>query len=68
MKKVYLSETNKKVWGVLGGVGEAFDIDPTLIRLLFVFLMFATAVVPAVFTYILAWLIIPKVPVARVVD
>jgi len=67
MKKIYLSQADKKIGGVLGGVGEAIDVDPTLFRLLFVFLMFATAIFPAVFTYLIAWLIIPKTPITRVV-
>jgi len=60
MRTVYLSRENKKIGGVLGGIGEALDIDPTLLRLLFIFLMLLTAVIPAILTYLLAWLIIPK--------
>ncbi|WP_430748829.1 PspC domain-containing protein [Clostridium intestinale] len=32
-KKLYLSETDKKLSGVCGGIAEYFDIDSTLIRL-----------------------------------
>ena len=35
-KKLYRSRTNKMLCGVCGGIGEYFNIDPTLIRLLFV--------------------------------
>ena len=35
-KKLYKSRTNKKVAGVCGGIGEYFNIDPTLVRLGFV--------------------------------
>ena len=60
MKKLYLSNTDKKIFGVCGGIGEAYDIDPTLIRLIMVFLCFATAVVPLAVTYIIAWAIFPE--------
>ena len=32
-KRLYRSVTNRKICGVCGGLGEYFDIDPTLIRL-----------------------------------
>jgi len=60
MRKVYLSDTDKKICGICGGIGEAFEIDPTLIRLGAVFLCVATAVLPLVATYIAGWLIIPR--------
>jgi phage shock protein C len=62
MKKLYLSNTDKKLAGVCGGLGELFDIDPTIIRLLFVFTTLATAVVPMVTVYLIGWMIIPQVP------
>ncbi len=39
-KQLYKSSTNKKIAGVCGGIGEYFDIDPTLVRLGFVALSF----------------------------
>ncbi len=36
MKQLRKSNTNKKIAGVCGGIGEYFDIDPTLVRLGFV--------------------------------
>ena len=35
--KLYRSRENRMLGGVCGGLGEYFDIDPTLVRLLFVF-------------------------------
>ena len=37
-KKLYLSQTDKKILGVCGGLGEYFGMDSTIIRLLWVFL------------------------------
>jgi phage shock protein PspC (stress-responsive transcriptional regulator) len=62
MRKLYLSRRDSKIFGVCGGIGEAYDIDPTLVRLVVVFLCFATAIAPVVLTYIIAWLIVPKEP------
>ena len=34
-KKLYRSRTNRILFGVCGGLGEFFGIDPTVVRLLF---------------------------------
>ena len=62
MRKLHLSKTDSKIFGVCGGIGETYDIDPTLIRLGFILLCFATAILPMVLTYIIAGAIIPKKP------
>lgn len=40
MRRLYRSTKERMVAGVLGGIAEYFNIDPTLIRLLFVGLLF----------------------------
>jgi phage shock protein PspC (stress-responsive transcriptional regulator) len=59
---LYLSKTDSKIFGVCGGIGQTYDIDPTLVRLVVVFLAFATAIAPVVLTYFIAWVIVPKKP------
>jgi phage shock protein C len=60
MKRIYRSQQDKKIAGILGGLGDLFDIDPTLLRLLFVFIGLATGVIPLVVAYLVGWIIIPK--------
>ncbi len=60
MKKLYLSETDKKLCGVCGGIAEYFNIDSTLVRLLWVFLSIFTAGFPGILAYIIACMVIPK--------
>jgi phage shock protein PspC (stress-responsive transcriptional regulator) len=60
MKKLYRSTENKKIAGIFGGLGEIFNIDPTLLRLIFVFIGLATVVIPLVVAYLVGWIIIPK--------
>ena len=62
MRKLYLSGKYKKIFGVCGGIGETYDIDPTLVRLIVVFLCLVTGVVPLLLTYLAAWIIVPKKP------
>lgn len=59
-RKLYLSQTDKKISGVCGGIGEYFNIDSTIIRLAWVFLSIPTAVIGGVIAYFIAAAIIPK--------
>lgn len=60
MKRVYLSNKENKIAGVCGGFAEALEIDPTLIRLLFVAAFLSP--LPAVVFYLLCWMVIPRDP------
>lgn len=54
---LYRSETNKMIGGVCGGLGEVFDIDPTVIRILFLIAFFFGG--SGVLLYLILWLIVP---------
>lgn len=58
-KRLYRSNTNKMMAGVCGGIGEYFNIDPTLIRLAWVLLSIPTALFGGLIAYIFAAIIIP---------
>jgi phage shock protein C len=60
MKRLLLSNTDRKLGGVCGGIAEYMELDPTIVRLLTVVLTLITAVIPVVIGYILAWIIIPR--------
>ena len=62
MKKLYLAKKDKKISGVCGGIGETYDIDPTAVRIVTVFLCLATGILPLLVTYFIAWIIMPKEP------
>lgn len=59
-KKLYRSNDKKILAGVLAGIAEYFNYDPTLVRLLFVLLVIITGIVPGILIYILAALLVPK--------
>lgn len=60
MKKLYLSDTDKKLCGVCGGIAEYFEVDTTLIRLVWVMLSIFSAGFPGIIAYIIASMVIPK--------
>ncbi len=62
MKKIYKSRKNKVLTGLFGGVGDYFEVDPSLIRVVWLFLVFFTGFIPGVFFYIFASLVIPNKP------
>ena len=57
-KRFYLSDTDKKIGGVCGGLGEYFGIDPLIVRIIFVILFFGYGT--GLLAYILLWLLAPK--------
>lgn len=62
IKKLYRSETDKILGGIVGGLGEYFEIDSVLLRLLALFTIFITGIFPGIIAYIIALLIVPKKP------
>lgn len=57
-KKLYKSTINKKLCGVCGGIAEYFDIDPTIVRLIWVAVTLCGGA--GLLAYIIAALIIPN--------
>ena len=58
-KKLYRSNSDKKICGVCGGIAEYFNIDPTLVRLGWALV---TLFGPGILAYIICALIIPEKP------
>jgi phage shock protein C len=59
-RKLYRSTTNRQLAGVCGGLAEYFNLDATLIRVLFIVL--AVLGGSGVILYIAMWIIVPKQP------
>lgn len=57
-KRLTRSKTDRKIFGVCGGIGEYFDIDPTVIRVLWVVLSFMFGF--GILAYLVCALIIPE--------
>ncbi len=58
-KRLYRSQTSRMLCGVCGGLGDYFNIDPTLIRLLVAILTLFSCFT-GVIAYIIAAIIIPE--------
>jgi len=62
MKRLYKSNDNKVFFGVIGGIGEYFDIDPIILRIIWVVIVVFTAFVPGVIAYTIAIFVVPNRP------
>jgi phage shock protein C len=59
MKKLQRS-SNRIIAGVCGGIAEYFDIDPTVVRVLYVVLSLFSAAFPGVILYLVLLLLVPN--------
>lgn len=57
-KRLYKIEEGKKLCGVCGGIAEYFNIDPTIVRLIMVFLVLCAGT--GVLAYFVAALVMPS--------
>jgi phage shock protein C len=59
-KRLTRSSTDKKIAGVCGGLAEYFDIDPTLIRVLWLLLLLCGGT--GLLAYLILWIALPIAP------
>ncbi len=59
-KRLYRSREQKMIAGVCGGIAEYLDLDPTIVRLVWVLMAFGVGV--GLLAYIIAWVIMPEKP------
>lgn len=59
IKRLYRSAKNKVLGGVCGGIGEYLNVDPTIVRIIWVLFGLSGF---GVLAYLIAWLIMPEGP------
>jgi phage shock protein C len=62
-RKLYRNRSNRQVAGVCGGLAQYFNLDATLIRILFVVL--AVLGGSGLLLYVAMWIIVPNEPSAQ---
>ena len=62
-RKLYRSRTDRSIAGICGGLGDYFDADPTLIRLLMLLLILFGGL--SIWAYIILWIVIPEEPARK---
>ena len=61
-KKLYKSNSDKMLAGVLGGFAEYIGVESTLVRLVYVLIAMFSAGFPGILFYIICALVIPDEP------
>ncbi|MBM3312068.1 MAG: PspC domain-containing protein [Candidatus Aminicenantes bacterium] len=59
-KRLYRSQAQRMIAGVCGGLAEYFDVDVSLVRLIFVAIALVSVLVPMTIFYLIAWVVIPS--------
>jgi phage shock protein C len=59
-KRLFRSKSEKMIAGVCGGLASYFSLDPTIVRLIFILLLFAPP--SGILIYLILWLITPLEP------
>ncbi len=60
MRKLRRSNKDKMIAGVCGGIAEYLDMDPSLVRILYVLVSVLSVAFPGMLVYIIMWIIIPE--------
>jgi phage shock protein C len=61
-KRLVRPRQGRKIAGVCAGLAEYFDLDTTLVRVLWLVVTFFSALVPGLIAYLVAWIVMPEEP------
>ncbi len=60
MKQLKRSNTNRMIAGVCGGLAEYFNMDPTVVRILYILVSIISVAFPGILVYLILWVVIPQ--------
>lgn len=58
VKKLYRSRTDRKIWGICGGLAKYLDMDPTVVRIIAIVSIFISGI--GIITYIVMRIMVPE--------
>lgn len=59
-KRLTKSLSDRKLFGICGGIAQYLDVDSTFIRVIYVVLSFCMAIIPSIILYLVLNFIIPE--------
>ncbi|MDG6256103.1 MAG: PspC domain-containing protein [Methanomicrobiaceae archaeon] len=59
-KRLVRSKSDRMLAGVCGGIGEYFDVDSNIVRVIWIVITVLSGFFPGILIYILVWLIVPE--------
>ncbi len=61
-KRLVRPRAERKIAGVCAGLAEYFDLDVTLVRVLWLIVTFFSGIIPGIIGYVVAWIVMPEEP------
>ncbi len=58
VKKLYRSRTDRKIWGICGGLAKYLDMDPTVVRIIAIVSIFISGI--GIIAYIVMRIMVPE--------
>ncbi|MEE8373449.1 MAG: PspC domain-containing protein [Dehalococcoidia bacterium] len=59
-KRLYRSRDERMIWGICGGLGKYFDVDPTIVRVITLLTLFFGGA--GILLYIILAIVVPLEP------
>ena len=59
-RRLTRSRTHKMIAGVCGGIAEYLEVDPTVVRVIYVIVSIVSAVFPGLLAYIILMFVMPR--------
>jgi phage shock protein C len=66
IKRLYRSNTERRIAGLCAGIGLFFRIDPTFVRIAWIAVTLLTGFVPGTVAYLISWIVVPLEPLPAV--
>ena len=63
VRRLYRSRRDRSIAGICGGLGDYFDADPTMIRLIMLLLILFGGL--SIWAYVILWIVIPEEPTRK---
>jgi len=60
MKRLKRSNKERMIAGVCGGIAEYFNMDPTMVRLIYVAVSIFSVAFPGILVYLILWAVMPR--------
>jgi phage shock protein C len=60
MKKLRRSNKERMIAGVCGGIAEYFDLDPTIVRIVYILVSVISVAFPGILVYLILWILVPR--------
>lgn len=62
-KRLFRSVQNRKLAGICSGLADYFDMDVTIVRIIFLLLLFFSGI--GFILYVIIWIVVPEMPVNK---